>query len=204
MEAEIGMTKEESIELAEKLSVIYSEFEQKISDVRDLKDAIAKISDYKNDPKPKVFSYFWKYLIIAPVAEVVVLFLNLCMWAVLMHSGIGGIAFVIFVIVGIITMPAVLIFGGVKASNAAGEANALLADAAQADLKKKKACIQELEIKEKELEECMKIKSEYDELVPAYMRRKTWMEKIKKTIEDGQADNFAEAVELLSQRGKAG
>ena len=43
-----------------------------------------------------------------------------------------GIAFVVFAFLCIITMPAVLFYGGVKASNAVGEANSLLATAAQA------------------------------------------------------------------------
>ena len=203
MESVGTMTKEESIGLAEKLSGIYSELEQKKRDIRDLKDTIAKIPDHKNDRKPKMFSYYWKYLIIAPVAEVVVFFICLFLWVILMHSNIGGIAFVVFAFLCIITMPAVLFYGGVKASNAVGEANSLLATAAQADLKKKKACTAELEIKETELAECMQKSSEYDVLVPMNMRQKAWMEKVKKTIEAGQAENFTEAIELLGKKGKA-
>lgn len=194
------LTKEESIELAKKLSGLYSELAIKTKNINELKEEINRIPNHSDNVRYSAFRFFWKYLVIAAVAEVVIYVLGMFVVATLLRTDAGTIITVIWSFLCIFTIPVVLIFGGIKARNERDACNAGLEESARLDSNKKMECQRELRSKETELNDYMLKIAQYDDIVPSHMRQKAWMEKICKILEAGQAESFTEAVALLNKK----
>ncbi len=194
------LTKEESIELAKKLSGLYSELAIKTKTINELKDEINRIPNHTGNVRYSAFRFFWKYLVIAAVAEVVIYVLGMFVVATLIRTDAGTAITVIWSFLCIFTIPAVLIYGGIKARNERNACNAGLEESARLDWNKKAECQRELGSKETELNDFKQKISKYDAIVPSHMRQKTWMEKICKMLEAGQAESFTEAVAMLNKK----
>lgn len=194
------LTKEESIELAKKLSGLYSELAIKTKTVNELKEEINRIPAHSDNVRYSAFRFFWRYLVIAAVAEVVIYVLGMFVVATLIRTDAGTIITVIWSFLCIFTIPAVLIYGGIKARRERDACNAGLEESALMDRNKKIECERELRSKETELNDHLQKVAKYDDIVPSHMRQKAWMEKICKILEAGQAESFTEAVALLNKK----
>lgn len=194
------LTKEESIELAKKLSGLYSELAVKSKNVNELKEEINRIPVHSGNVRYSAFRFFWKYLVIAAVAELIIYFVGVFIGLVFVGSTAGTVVIIIWALMMIFTIPAVLIYGGIKARKARDMCNAGLEESARIDRNRKEECAKELASKELELNDYLQKIAEYDDIVPSHMRQKAWMEKICKMLEAGQAENFTEAVAMMNKR----
>ena len=200
MESGNFLTKEESIELAKKLSGLYSELAIKTKTINGLKEEINRIPNHSDNVRYSAFRFFWKYLVIAAVSEVVIYVLGMFVVATLITTDAGTAITVIWLLLVILTIPVVLIYGAIKSRKERDFCNAQLEESARMDWNKKTECEKELRSNETELNDYMQKIAEYDDIVPSHMRQKTWMEKICKLLEAGQAESFTEAVAMLNKK----
>ena len=59
---------------------------------------------------------------------------------------------------------------------------------------------EDLEAKKKKIAEFKDQIKEYDDLVPEKLRQKIFMEKVKKMLESGEADDFADAIAKIGKK----
>ena len=186
-----SMTKEESIELAEKLKKDYGELEKMQKEINENKTVISKpIPPAK---RHAAFKFFWPYL----VASVVTInALYLLGYILTLASQATGFLYA-FSIIGLIAAVILLIVGGKTATSKRDSLNCQVENEMQYKRKRHK----ELEEKTKSLQSLYSVKKtqleKYNDLVPLQFRTARYMERVKAIILTGKADNFAEAIEYL-------
>ena len=192
------LTKEESIEVASNLADKYRELEIKEAEFNETKERMDSIPDDDKVPRHSAFKFFWPYLVIASIAEAVVYlfsFLN----AYMINSNFVS-TMISFVLI-IITWPAIVIFGAVKARFKRREYNNGVDMKIHSNQRLRAECSQKLKCLEKELVSIEKETSEYDDIVPSTMRTYDCMQTVKRTLENGMAEHFEEAVSRLKPVG---
>ena len=188
------MTKEESIALAEQLSVDYGELENIRKEISDNKEIISK-------PLPTAkhhaaFKFFWPYLIGAVVTINVLYIIGTFISLAVKSTTPQGI----FSVIGLVAMIVILIVGGKTATSTRDSLNYHV----DSDVQMQRKRHRELQEKTKSLENIHSLKKskleKYDELVPLEYRSNRHMDRVKALIQTGKAEDFSEAIALLSKQ----
>ncbi len=185
------MTKEESIELAEKLKKEYGNIERIQKEINDNNEIISK--PVPPAARHSALKFFWPYVVGAAVAANAGWILGLFLLA---STGKLGILSTLTVI-GIITAIVLTIVGAVTSRNKRSEIN-YSAELAVKDRHKRQ---QELKDKNNELKNRLttsrKRLEKYNDLVPREFRTSRHMDRVRMLIVSGKADDFSGAVNSL-------
>ena len=186
-----SMTKDESIELAEKLKKEYGDLEKMQKEINENKTIISKpIPPAKHHA---AFKFFWPYLV-ASVVSINALYL--LGYILTLASQAAGFLYT-FSIIGLITAVVLLIVGGKTATSKRDSLNCQVENEMQYKRKKHK----ELQEKTTSLQNRYSVKKtqleKYNDLVPLQFRTSRYMERVKALIMTGKAENFIEAIAYL-------
>ena len=192
------LTREESIELASFLADKYRELETKEAEFINNKEKLDSIPDDDKVPRYSAFKFFWPYLIIASVAEAVVY--TMCFLSAFVVKSDLASSMISFILI-LITWPAIVIFGAVKARFKRREYNNGVDMKIHSNQRQRAECQHNLERLEKELVRIEDETREYDDIVPSTMRNYDCMQTVKRTLENGMAEHFEEAVSRLKPVG---
>ena len=199
MEINKVMTKEESIELAELLAKKYSSLSKMKGEANNVKEELAraKKQSEKTVAKYSAFKYFWPYLIAAVVAEIVVYFGGGLLLSMGTHT---NDAYSIWQLLKFLTPIAVIVIGLILAIRKRNSLNRVAVESHSTDLIREKRLEEDLETKEKNIADFMETIKDYDDLIPEKLRQKIFMEKVKKMLESGEADDFSDAIAKISKK----
>ena len=189
----VQMTAQESIDLADKLGSIYENLRVIREEISDCEEGIRKNTHDPNPPRYSAFRFFWPFLIIAVVAFWVVFFI--CIGILLASNGSADGVYV-SEFIALIAAVIVLIAGGTRARNKRDELNASVANYERTKSKKKHDLNIKLDELKKSQRAFQKSTEEYSTLVPAALRNKKTMERVKMLIQQGQAQTFTEAIDI--------
>ncbi|MCR5804186.1 MAG: hypothetical protein K6G47_07970 [Clostridia bacterium] len=192
------LTREESIELASFMAEKYRQLEIKEAEFIDTKERMDNIPDDTKIPKHSAFKFFWPYLIIASIAEAVVY--TICFVFVFAVKSDLVSTMISFILI-ILTWPAIVIFGAVRAKVKRREYNNGVDIKIHSNQRLRAECAQKLKELEKELVGIENETSAYDDIVPSTMRTYDCMQTVKRTLENNMAENFEEAVSRLKPVG---
>ena len=186
-----SMTKEESIELAEKLKKEYGDLEKMQKEINENKTTLSRpIPPAKHHA---AFKFFWPYLVASVVSINAFYILG---YIVLLASRASGFYYT-FIILGLVAAVILLIVGG-KTSTSKRDTLNYHADN-EIQFKRKK--YREIQEKTGELQNLYSIKKtrleKYNTLVPLKFRSSRHMDRVKAIILTGKADSFSEAIEYL-------
>jgi len=182
------MTKEESIELAEKLRKKYKEYESLRKEIDENKHELSRPVNLEHRPHA-AFKFFWPFLIVAAGSVMFFYFLAL----------IAGVLplMILFVILEIVSPVVILIIAGKRARRLRDELNSREIN----QIRTRKKRIKDLTDRNGELEpKCAEIKKEldeYKELIPIPSRTSAKMEKVLTLLKTGKAEDFSSALEML-------
>jgi len=193
----VQMTPEESVELADKLSVEYENLRLIKEEISNCESDIRKNAPSEKPPRYSAFRFFWPFLIAAMVTFWVIFFIGciIVMYASWEVDDIYGAE-----IAGLVVAAIVLAVGGTIASNKRDSLNTGLLNEERYKSKKEHDLKLKLDgLKRKQIE-MKKGVQEYNSLVPAALRNKATMNKVKMYIQNGQANTFSEAIKLCVQR----
>ncbi len=188
------MTREESIDLAVQLSSDYGELEKIRKEISDNKEIISK-------PLPTAkhhaaFKFFWPYLVGAVVTINVLYVIG---FFISLGAG-SSAALSVFSVIGLVAMIVILIVGG-KTATANRDALNYRVDS---DIQMQRKRHRELQEKTESLQNIYSVKKskldKYNDLVPVQYRNSRHMDRVKALIQTGKAEEFSEAVALLSQQ----
>lgn len=195
--ASVQMTREESISLADKLGSEYEDLRMIRGEISNCQLDIRRCEPSKNPARYSAFRFFWPFLIAAMVSFWLVYFIG----AVIAYLSLRSEGIFISEIAGFVVLAAVLIFGGSYARNKRDSLNMSLVNQERMNSKKEHDLKIRLDELRKKQIQVKKGTEEYNSLVPAALRNKSAMNKVKMYIQGGQADTFAEAIGLcLSNR----
>ena len=184
------ISKEESIKLASFLADTYSNSEEKKAEYKKTLEKLDKLNEYEKVPQRTVFRYFWPFLLFSFIV-VLIIFL------IVERINPDYIRTIIFAISEFCIWLAIIIFGVVVSKKRRNAVNEKICD--EFDRKSY------YEIKLKELNKeliILKTKTEeYNDIVPSTMRNRDCMETVKRTLENGMAENFKEAISCLKPVG---
>ena len=187
------MSLEESIAFAEKLKTQYTGIERLTREISENESIISK-PFRENTARYSFFRFFWKYLVIAGIAFVVLYFIMLILFA----TDAGAVA-VFFALAMLITPIIILIVGGVKATNIRDEENMSIVNGNQRALEHRK----ELETRTASLKRDLATRKSQivvDECsVPTSLRKASSMSQILTLLKSGKASNLNEAYKLLGK-----
>lgn len=199
MEINKVMTKEESIELAELLANKYSSLSKMKGEANNVKEELARAKKQSEKPVAKysAFKYFWPYLIAAVVAEIVVYFGGGLLLSMGTHT---NDAYSVWQLLKFLTPIAVIVIGLILAIRKRNSLNRVAVESHSTDLIREKRLEEDLEAKEKNIANFMETIKDYDDLIPEKLRQKIFMEKVKKMLESGEADDFSDAIAKISKK----
>lgn len=185
------MTRDESIELAEKLKKEYNNLERIQKEIDDNNAIISKpVAAVK---RHSAFKFFWPFL----VGSVISVNAGWILGFILMLAAGSADTFTTFVVIGVILAIVLLIAGGVHAKNQRDGLN-YNAELAAKDRYKRH---NELTDKNKELKTrytaTKKRLEKYNDLVPREFRTSRHMDRVRLLIQSGKANDFSEAVNSL-------
>ena len=192
------LTKEESIELASFLADKYRELETKEAEYINNKEILDNIPEDDKVPRHSAFKFFWPYLIIASIAEAVVY--TMCFLSSFVVKSDLANSMISFILI-LITWPAIVIFGAIRAKFKRREYNNGVDLKIHSNQRQRAECQQNLKRLEKELVHIEDETREYEDIVPSTMRSFDCMQTVKRTLETGMAENFEEAVSRLKPVG---
>ena len=182
------MTKEESIELAEKLSKKYKEYEDLRQELEDNKAELSRPANLEHRPHA-AFKFFWPYLIAAAGSMMLFYFLMLIAGAVVLAG--------LFALLVLISPIVLLIVGSTRARRLRDELNSQEVN----EIRERKKRIKDLTDRNNELipkiEEMKKELDEYKDQVPMDSRTSAKMDRVLKLIQAGRAEDFSSALEML-------
>jgi hypothetical protein len=199
MELNNVMSKEESIGLAETLAKKYYQVSQMTGEVNNVKEELERAKKQSEKPVARysAFKYFWPYLIAAVVAEILVVVLG----GIILSSGTyTNSAYSAYSFFKFATPVAIIIIGLVLAIRKRNSLNRVAVESHSTDLIREKKLEEDLEAKKKRIAEFKDQIKEYDDLVPEKLRQKIFMEKVKKMLESGEADDFADAIAKIGKK----
>ena len=193
-----GNTSEEAVSMADYLADIYDSIQKLESNISNCERQLLSQQSSFPQARYRAFRFFLPFFIASLIiAGLSVLFLAIQI--VIADSNEFGrtfekiIPFAHFIIIMIIHVP-----GGVYARNKRDKLNSAM-DEYEADCKKKS---EELQKKCIDLKTRLKIVQEeaasYNEIIPADLRKRVGMVRVRKLIESGRASTIEEAVSILS------
>ncbi len=192
------LTREESIELASFLADKYREIETKEAEYLNTKAKMDNLPEPSKVPKHSAFKFFWPYLIIASIAEAIVYTIGF-LYSFTVNTDLAS-TIITYTLV-IITWPAIVIFGAIRARIRRREYNNGVELKIHSDQRMRVEFEKKLESLEKELISIEDETREYDDIVPETMRSFDCMQTVKRTLENGLAENFKDAVSGLKPVG---
>ena len=193
-------TREEGIRLADYLALKYDTLEKLKNEINDIEFNIKKIQVSPEPPRYSVFRFFWPFFIIALG---VCFFVTLIASIVAANSSYPNVGMVFAEILGYLSIPVVLIIGLFVAKARRNAANEELA-AKEMTLTRKADDLHKKVVELRNQQSQINIElTAYKDMLPASMRNKTQLQKIKRLLEAGKAQSFAEAVEQMKHPGSA-
>lgn len=193
------LTREESIQLAYELTGKYNDLSVKEAEFMDIKDKLDNLPDHSKDPKYSSFRFFWPYLIVAAVVEAVLS--TMASLYVMTSSEASPVVCFVYGILILATWPTVMIYGGIKAKKRRDEYNEGVTMNARNSERIKLEYENKLQEKERELVILEEELEKYNDIVPPTMRTRDCMETVRRTIENGLAESFNEAIDRLKPIG---
>ena len=187
-----SMTKEESINLAEKLKAEYAAVEKLQRDISD-NETVLKRPVNPSGRRHSAFKFFWPFLIFAYIALNVIYLVGVLISSA--NNDEGGMIFSLFL--GLAAAAGLLIFGGVRAGRKRDRLNQQLADE-EYQMRKRQ---NDLVTRNNELKTKLKNKkhelSQYQNMIPGKFRTKHYMERVLMLLQTGRAESFADAINML-------
>lgn len=190
--AAVPESKEESLELADKLFRKYKDLERINKEIEDVRMRLA-IPVERVPKQHAAFRYFWPFLVYAAVSFGI--FYTIGYLLAIISSTTG----VLFILIGLISIPIFIITGGVKAVRYREEMNA-------GEIKNHARRIEQQESDKKTSDTLYKKRQrflddlrKYDLIVPRDLRNSAAMSKVKVLMQAGKAENFTEAIEILKK-----
>lgn len=186
------MTKEESIELAELLAEKYHQLSVKKNEAQKAFKTHEKAQERTNKPD-RIYSplaYFWPYLFDAVMIIVYVVYT--CIF-----EGSFTPRIIALMVISVIVVTGYGLYTSKKWSD---EKNKEIFSSRMTDEFRERKSKESFSDKERELASFKESVKEYDDLVPEKMRQKFYMEKVKKMLLSGEAENFTDAIAKLSNR----
>ena len=190
-------TVEESIELADKLSSKYFALTQIKDEIADCENQIRRSNNVPVARRHSAFKFFWPFLIIASVSCSVVTIVGAFIGVA---SNSEGMAYV-GEFLGLIAAAIILVAGGSRARNKRDALNSQIADGEYRQKKARNELEKKLEDLKRRRTGLTKAVEEYNYLVPYSARTKVKMDMVKDLLLSGRAQNFRQAVELISLTG---
>jgi Skp family chaperone for outer membrane proteins len=186
-----SMTKEESIELADKLKKEYGDLEKMQKEINENKTTLSKpIPPAKHHA---AFKFFWPYLVASVITINALYILG---YILTLASQAAGFLYT-FSVIGLIAAVILLIVGGKTATSKRDSLNYQVENEMQYKRKRQKE-IQEKTNSLQNLYSAKKTQLEkYNDLVPIHFRTARYMERVKAIIMTGKAENFTEAINYL-------
>ena len=191
-------TVEESIELADKLSSKYFALTQIKDEIADCEARIKRSNSIPPARRHSAFKFFWPFLIIASASCTVVTLIGAFIAVAANSEDIVILAEVL----GVIAAAIVLIAGGNRARNKRDALNSQVADEEYRLRKSRNELEKNLEDLKRRRTGLTKAVQDYNYLVPSSARTKAKMDMVKDLLSSGRAQNFRQAVELVSMIGK--
>lgn len=188
---QMASSKYGSINLASELANKYAASAKLKVEINDTEFSLKKIEISPNPPRYSFFRFYWPFFIIALIACFIVTLIFAFIAAGVRNSEAG---YALAEIMGYLSVPVVLVIGIFiakkrrEAANEELEAKERTLVRKSEDLKKKLA---ELRNEQNEINNAL---SEFKDIVPASMRSKEQMLKVKAMLETGKADTFEDAV----------
>ncbi|MBO7453650.1 MAG: zinc-ribbon domain-containing protein [Clostridiales bacterium] len=184
---------EESIALAEKLSVDYASLEKIRNDIAENEATLRKPVIQR--PRYSAFRFFWPFFVYAFIS----------FWVIYLVGGIisinlassGGVIFSI--ILAFASVVVLLIYGGSRAVNMRDSLNSAAAGSEHADKRKREELSDKTASLRTDMNLLRKNLTVYDARVPSAFRKKTTMERVKGLLQTGKAADFDEAIKMLSE-----
>ena len=187
-----SMTKEESINLAEKLKTEYGAIEKLQRDISD-NETVLKRPVNPSGRRHSAFKFFWPFLIFAYLALNVIYIGGVLISA--SNSDEGGMIASLFL--GLAAAAGLLIFGGVRAGRKRDRLNQEIADV-EYQMRKRQ---NDLVNRNNELKTKLTIKkrevSQYTSMIPSKFRTKQYMDRVLMLLQTGRAESFADAINML-------
>ena len=180
-----------SIKLATDLALKYATLTRLKDEINDTEFALKKIEISPNPPRYSFFRFFWPSFIVAVVVCFFVTFIFAFIAAGSKNYEAGA---KLAEIMGYISVPVVLIIGGIIAGKRRDAANEELAAKERTAVRKSDDLqnkLNELRNKQNEINNAV---SEVKDIVPASMRNKDQMLKVKTMLDTGKAETFEEAI----------
>lgn len=186
-----SMTKEESIELAEKLKKEYNNLEKIQKEIDENQEIISKpVTPAK---RHSAFKYFWPYL----VSSVIVGNAGWITGLFVVAATRSGELYSTFAVGGVVLAIVLIIIGAVTSKSRRNELNAN-AQRAERDRHRRQQVLTE---KNKELRtrytSTKKRLEQYNGIVPREYRDARHMDRVRILLQTGKAENFAEAIKNL-------
>ena len=190
--AAVPADKEESLAFADKLFKKYKDLERTNKEIEDVRMRLA--IPVESTPKQHAaFRYFWPFLVYAAVSFGIFYTIGTLLTYA---SAVTG---ALFMLIGLISIPVLLITGGVRAVRYREEMNA---GEYRNHIRRKEQ--QELDKKNsdtlyKKRQRAMDDLKKYDPIIPRDLRNSAAMSKVKVLMQAGKAENFTEAIEILKK-----
>ena len=192
-----SMTKEESIELAEKLKAEYGAIEKLQRDISD-NETVLKRPVNPSGRRHSAFKFFWPFLIYAYLA------LNIIYIVGALISGAnndeGGIIASLFL--GLGAAAGLLIFGGIRAGRKRDSLNQALADEEYQMRKRQNDLVNRNNELKTKLTSKKREVSQYTSMIPSKFRTKQYMDRVLMLLQTGRAESFADAINMLKGTNK--
>lgn len=182
--------KEASIALADKLFKEYKDFERLNKEIGDVKIRLS--TPVENTPRLySAFRFFWPFLIYSAIAFT----LLSTVARIIVYSSVE--AGIFFLILSLLSIPILLITGGVRAVRLRDELNTGVYSDLSRRREQQKTDKQNSEALFRKRDRAMESLRKYDSIVPRDLRNSSSMNKIKALLQSNKVENFAEAIELI-------
>lgn len=188
---QMASSKYGSINLAFDLAVKYAKLAKLKDEINDTEFNLKKIEINPNPPRYSFFRFYWPFFIIAVVVCFIMTFIFALIAAGVRNSEAG---YALAEIMGYGSIPVVLIIGIFIAKKRRDAANEEL-EAKERTLVRKSDDLQKklIDLRNQQNEISASL-SEVKDIVPASMRSKDQMLKVKTMLETGKAETFEEAI----------
>lgn len=197
-----ALSKEESIELADKLGDHYSTRQMLKEQISDCEMDLKRYNMPVKPVRYSAFRFFWPFLIIAQVAALVIGVIVLLVvisltWS--RHADVEEYRPLAYIVV-LLVEAGTLGIGGVFATRKRDKLNAVIYQNERANNNRVHNIKNQLGEYSAKLRTVNEFLSKYEDRVPVTMRSKLKMYAVKDLIEKGEAEDFDRAIELLMNR----
>lgn len=186
-----SMTKDESMELAEKLKKEYNSLEKIQKEIDENNVIISRPASPVK--RHSAFKFFWPYL----VGSVIAVNAGWILGFILMIAFNAADTLTVFTIIGLILAIVLLIVGGTSSKNQRDSLNYNAELAAKGRYKRQKELTERNTELKTRYTATKKRLEQYNDLVPREFRTPRHMERVKILLQSGKANNFSEAINCL-------